>query len=233
LAIRDKRSRYLAGLVLLCGLLMLLLVQHTANPLNRLQWVMIFCSALLLLLCGVLTPMIEVEAQITNLRFMLMGYPVEFFNEVLYFQSKSILDVVSILTATREADMVLVGVLLMTFSVIFPSLKLLASILFIYDPMGLRRSAAVEFFALKSSKWSMADVMVIAIFMAYIGFNGMISSQLELITRGAASAGVDVLTTNGTTLRLGFFMFLAFCVFSLFISTMMESAIRERETGGS
>jgi hypothetical protein len=233
LAVRDKRSRYLAGLVLLCGLLMLLLVQHTANPLNRLQWVMIFCSALLLLLCGVLTPMIEVEAQITNLRFMLMGYPVEFFNEVLYFQSKSILDVVSILTATREADMVLVGVLLMTFSVIFPSLKLLASILFIYDPMGLRRSAAVEFFALKSSKWSMADVMVIAIFMAYIGFNGMISSQLELITRGAASAGVDVLTTNGTTLRLGFFMFLAFCVFSLFISTMMESAIRERETGGS
>jgi hypothetical protein len=71
----------------------------------------------------------------------------------------------------------------------------------------------------------MADVMVIAIFMAYIGFNGMIGSQLDLITRGAASAGVDVLTTNGTSLQPGFFMFLAFCVFSLVVSTIMESAL--------
>jgi hypothetical protein len=41
--------------------------------------------------CGVLTPMLEVEARISQLRFMLMGYPVEFSNEVFYFQSKSIL----------------------------------------------------------------------------------------------------------------------------------------------
>ena len=83
----------------------------------------------------------------------------------------------------------------------------------------------VRFFAFKSGKWSMADVMVVSIFMAYIGFNGMIASQLELITRGAASAGVDVLTTNGTALQPGFFMFLAFCVFSLIVSTMLESSL--------
>ena len=35
----------------------------------------------------------------------------------------------------------------------------------------------VRFFVLKSGKWSMADVMVVAIFMAYIGFNGIITSQ--------------------------------------------------------
>jgi hypothetical protein len=71
----------------------------------------------------------------------------------------------------------------------------------------------------------MADVMVIAILMAYIAFDGMVSSQLNLISRGAATAGVEVLTTNGTNLQPGFFMFLAFCVFSLFVSTLMEASI--------
>lgn len=228
LASREKRTDYLAIGVLLCAVLILLVARRGAGTANPVPWVLLSVSAMLLLACGVLTPMLEVEAQIAELRFMLMGQPVEFANEVFYFQSKSILDVVTILTARDEADMVLVGILLMTFSVIFPSLKLLASIVLIYNPRGLRESAAVRFFALKSGKWSMADVMVIAIFMAYIGFNGMISSQLDLITRGAASAGVQVLTTNGTDLQLGFFMFLAFCLFSLAISTTMESTIGRR-----
>jgi hypothetical protein len=232
LAAVDRQSRYLAGGVLLCAVLMLLAVRRTAEPSHPLPWVLLSLSAMLLLACGVLTPMLEVEAQISQLRFMLMGHPVEFFNEVIYFQSKSILDVVSILTSTRKADMVLVGLLLMTFSVIFPSLKLLASVVVIYNPGGLRQSAPVRFFAFKSGKWSMADVMVIAIFMAYIGFNGMIGSQLDLITRGAASAGVDVLTTNGTSLQPGFFMFLAFCVFSLVVSTIMESALEHGDQQG-
>jgi hypothetical protein len=225
LAAVDRQSRYLVGGVLLCAVLMLLVVRRTPGPSHPLPWVLLSLSAMLLLACGVLTPMLEVEAQISRLRFMLMGYPVEFFNEVIYFQSKSILDVVSILTSTRKPDMVLVGFLLMTFSVIFPALKLLASVICVYNSGGLRQSAPVRFFAFKSGKWSMADVMVIAIFMAYIGFNGMIGSQLDLITRGAASAGVDVLTTNGTSLQPGFFMFLAFCVFSLVVSTTMESAL--------
>ena len=223
----NEQSSYLAIALCLGAALMLLAVYRATDPSNPLPWVLLSLSAMLLLACGVLTPMLEIEAQISHLQFMLMGYPVEFFNEVVYFQSKSILDVVSILTATREVDMVLVGILLMTFSVVFPLLKLLASIVYIYNPRDLRRSMAVKFFAFKSAKWSMADVMVIAIFMAYIAFNGMIDNQWELVSRGAASAGVDVLTSNGTALQLGFYMFLAFCIFSLFISTIMESAIRK------
>jgi hypothetical protein len=234
LAGREQRTEYLAVGVLLCAVLILLVVRRGTGSGHPLPWVLLSLSAMLLLACGVLTPMLEVEAQIAELRFMLMGQPVEFANEVFYFQSKSILDVVTILMARDEADMILVGVLLMTFSVIFPSLKLLASLVFIYNPRQLRKSKVVRFFALKSGKWSMADVMVIAIFMAYIGFNGMISSQLDLITRGAASAGVQVLTTNGTDLQLGFFMFLAFCLFSLAISTTMQSAIgRSGKENGS
>ncbi|MEJ8566458.1 paraquat-inducible protein A [Elongatibacter sediminis] len=230
LAHHQGRSRNLAGLALICALLMLLEVKHAGQAGNRAQWILLSGAAGLLLACGILTPMIEVEAQINQLSFTLMGEPVRFYNEVLYFQSKSILDVVSILTATREPDMVLVGVLLVTFSVAFPLLKLLASIAYAYDLRGLRHNAFIEFFALKSGKWSMADVMVIAILMAYIAFNGMINSQLNLISQGARRASVEVLTTNGTTLQLGFFMFLSFCLFSLLVSTLMETAISLDET---
>ncbi len=218
----DATARSHSLLTLLCAALMLLLVGRNRLAGNRVQWMLLCGAALVLLLCGLLTPMLEVEAQITHLRFMLLGHPVEFFNEVLYFQSKSIFDVVSILMSKREPDMILVGVLLVTFSVIFPMLKLLSSVLYVYAGGAIRENVLVRFFALKSGKWSMADVMVIAILMAYIGFNGMISSQLDLISRGAVASDMSVLTTNGTALQPGFFMFLAFCVFSLVVSALME-----------
>jgi hypothetical protein len=223
----DAKARSGALLALLCAALMLMQVARRPAQGNRAQWMLLCGAALVLLLCGLLTPMLEVEAQITHLRFMLLGHPVEFFNEVLYFQSKSIFDVVSILVSKRQPDMVLVGVLLVTFSVIFPMLKLLSSAIYVYSNNSLRENVLVRFFALKSGKWSMADVMVIAILMTYIGFNGMISSQLDLISRGAVASDMSVLTTNGTALQPGFFMFLAFCVFSLVVSGMMEEQYRQ------
>ena len=136
------------------------------------------------------------------------------------------LDVVAILTAKREIDMMLVGILIMTFSVIFPALKLIASMLYIYV-LRSRQSKIVEFFALKSSKWSMADVMVVAIFMAYVGFNGMIGSQMALIAEGGMARGVEALTTEGTALQIGFFMFLAFCIASLLAASLVDAVVKK------
>ena len=212
----------LTGAVLMLTALMLISVWMSASV-SAFSLSMLTAAAFVLMLCGVLTPMIEVEAQISDLRFTLLGEPVFFTDEVFYFQSKSVLDVVAVLTATGAWDMVLVGLLIMVFSVIFPLTKMAASILCIYRPATLGQQAVIRFFAYKSGKWSMADVMVVAIFMAYIGFNGLISSQLGAFTQGAASAGVEVLTTNGTSLQIGFFMFLAYCIFSLMSSTLMEN----------
>jgi hypothetical protein len=115
--------------------------------------------------------------------------------------------------------------LLVVFSVIFPALKVLATYLYYYDYQGLRQAGPVRFFALKSGKWSMADVMVIAIFMAYIGFNGLADSQLGSLRR--ANAALEVLTTNGTALAPGFFLFLGFVLASLLLSTIIENRIGE------
>lgn len=62
----------------------------------------------------------------------------------------------------------------------------------------------------------MADVMVIAMFMTYIGFNGIITSQLDQLNE--TGPGLDVLTTNGTSLQPGFYLFLAYVLLGLFFS---------------
>ncbi len=182
-------------------------------------------ATLILLAGGILTPMIEIEARIAQLSLQVLGEPVIFTNQVLYFQTKSVFDVVSLLMRTGAADMILVAVLLVVFSLIFPALKVLATYLYYYDYRGLRHAGPVRFFALKSGKWSMADVMVIAIFMAYIGFNGLAGSQLGSLRR--ANAALEVLTTNGTALAPGFFLFLGFVLASLLLSTMIENRIGE------
>ncbi len=182
---------------------------------------MLSAATLMLLSAGVMTPMIEVEARIDELSLSLLGKPLIFTDQVLYFQSKSILDLVQVLTATGAADMILVAVLVVLFSLIFPAAKLLASLLYYTNLKGLRSWALVHFFALRSGKWSMADVLVVAILMAYIGFDGLISSQLAELS--GLGRQVNLLSTNGTNLQLGFFLFLAFVLASLFLSALLEA----------
>jgi uncharacterized membrane-anchored protein len=62
----------------------------------------------------------------------------------------------------------------------------------------------------------MADVMVVAIFMAYIGFNGIISSQFGKLS--TTSEEIVALTTNGTSLQPGYYLFLTYAVLAMFLS---------------
>jgi NADH:ubiquinone oxidoreductase subunit K len=62
----------------------------------------------------------------------------------------------------------------------------------------------------------MADVMVVAMFMAYIGFNGIITSQFGQLS--SASQELVILTTNGTSLQPGYYLFLAYTLLALFLS---------------
>ena len=183
-------------------------------------------ATLVVLAVGVWTPMIEVEARIAELRLQLLGEPISFTNQVLYYQSKSILDVVAVLAKTGKADMLLVAVLITLFSLVFPLAKVLAGFLYYFDYRGLRGNGLVYFFALRSGKWSMADVLVVAMLMAYIGFRGLIQNQLSTIARSARN--VDVITTNGTSLQLGFYLFLAFVLASLVLSSMLEARLQRR-----
>ncbi|MBK1646739.1 paraquat-inducible protein A [Thiocapsa imhoffii] len=180
----------------------------------------LMAATLVLLVGGLTTPMITVDARLAEISIQVLGEPIVFRDQVLYFQSKSILDVMRVLIDSGGADMLFVAVLLTLFSLIFPLLKLLATGVYVSGVRGARGSAVVRFFALRSGKWSMADVMVVAIFMAYVGFEAVVANQLSVLR--AAGPSVAVLTTNATALEPGFFLFLSFVLGSLVLSSVLD-----------
>ncbi len=209
----NLRVIVLLGAVLLAFLINLI----QKGKLNQAQSILLILSSLCLLLGGIITPMIELEARIDMLIFQLLGEEVVFRNNILFFQSKSITDMVRILMTDGSIQMVSVGILIFTFSIVFPSLKLICSYLYSLNIDKLKENKVIRFFVIKSGKWSMADVMVVAIFMAYIGFNGIVGSQMDNLSRSSQS--IEILTTNGTHLTGGFYLFLCFCLASLFLSS--------------
>jgi hypothetical protein len=210
-----------AYLFKLCLILIILttilfaLAGFSKEPLPAPQFILMLIVLLGLLAAGVTTPMIDLEAKISKMSFVLLNHPVTFENQVMYFQSKSIMDVFGIMIHHKYFEMKAVGILMVMFSIVFPLLKMFSSLGYYYSDK-LRDSKWIQFFVLKSGKWSMADVLVIAIFMAYIGFNGIISNQFDKFN--ALSDELELLTTNGTSLQPGFYIFFAYVILALFLS---------------
>ena len=178
--------------------------------------------ALILLYTGLVAPMIEIDARIREMNFILIGKNIQFHNQVLFYQSKSILDVVKILIATGKADSVFVGILLLVFSIIFPVSKLLATNIYLFGSQKWKNSGVMKFFAFKSGKWSMADVMVVAIFMAYIGFNGILDGEMGKMNADMNNGLMTSIATNKTSLQPGFILFISFVLFGLILSVILN-----------
>jgi hypothetical protein len=198
------------------------------RPLAPFRYILLVLSLIILLIAGVTTPMIDLEAKISQMSFMLMGHPIHFENQVLYFQSKSILDVFWIMIIHQDIQMKFVGVLLITFSIFFPLLKIVSSLGYYYNYHQTRENPVIKFFVLKSGKWSMADVMVVAMFMTYIGFNGIITNQLGQLSSSAPQE-LEILTTNGTSLQPGYYLFLTYTLLALFLSGFLTGKPQAHE----
>jgi hypothetical protein len=198
------------------------LVMIARPVLRRSSVVLLSLFCVVLLAGGVLTPMLEVEAKITRASLTFLGEPIAFQDQSLYFQSKSVIEVFRTLITMGRPEMWLVGVLVLMFSVVFPILKLLSLGFGLYKP-ALLRNRVVKFLALDSSKWSMADVMVLAIFMSFVAFNGLIASALNRVNE----TGADFLIpTDSSRVLPGYYLFIGFCLASLVLSKKLERGLK-------
>lgn len=214
----DTSLAFNNTVLLLLFLLLLILIFFLKSLYPILITTFVFIAFLFLFL-GVLLPMIDIDARISSMEFQLLGEPIVFENQVLYFKSKSILEMAKIMLTQGDIKVLLVGLLVLLFSVIFPILKLIATLLYSFNKK-FSNNKIVQFITFKSGKWSMADVMVIAIFMTYIGFDGILTSQLQEISN--VSKKVSIITTNHSELQNGFFYFLGFTLISLSISSVLK-----------
>ena len=182
-------------------------------------------TLLIWLAVGVVMPLLLVDARIDRLQFSMLDHPVTFTDQVVFFQSKSILDVVRLLVFQGNGlGSMLAGGGVLLFSVIIPSIKLGATFLWRKDAPWTR-SWVGKTLLFNSAKWAMADVMVVAIFLSYLGFNGVLNDQMQNLE--GVSDRLEILTTSGSTLLPGFFVFFGFALMSIILSSRLKSADSE------
>ena len=222
LTIERQRKPYTIALFTITFLLFVLVVFSMDLKKPEFAFLTIICG--ILLLVGLLLPMINIDARVSEMNFQLLGEEISFHDQVLYFKSKSILEVVMLMLSKSKLDVLLVGFLVLLFSVLFPVSKLTTSLFYLYSEKA-RESKVAGFLVFKTAKWSMADVMVVAIFMAFIGFSGIVSEQLKDLETIALN--VDIFTTNASSLQIGFYIFTSFAVLSTLVSYKLQYNFKE------
>ncbi len=170
--------------------------------------------ALACLHVGLTYPMLEITALERNLdigalpiKTSVMGFSVDLNIEqvfegdmIFYYQSKSVLELVSTLFEQRNW---IVAISILSFSILFPVLKLLFTCLMLFGGK-LSNNTISRFFVQYAGKWSMADVFVVSVFLAYLAFSNM---QVGITTESNVLAGL--------------YFFMGYCLLSIFSSHLI------------
>jgi len=224
--LQPRQYRY--AFAMIGGVLVLLGLWYLLRRSRRLYvslYILSIAMALVILLVGLTTTMIEIDLRIKSLNFQLLGETISFQNQVIYFQTKSIVEVVVLLLRNGKYDSMLVGALILCFSIFFPITKLLSTGIYLLGNRSWSKNKFIYFFAFKSGKWSMADVMVVAILMAYIGFNGLVEDALHSLNY--RSNTFTSISSSNTSLQPGYIIFVAFVLYGLVLSQILQWITRE------
>lgn len=209
---------FLAGASLL---FLILIYVFSAKAAQKSTWrsLGVLSVALICLLVGLFTPMLEIGAFEQDLSipirfetrlFSLNVDHTQVFEGDMYFyyQSKSIIELISLLFKQNNW---IVGLSIFAFSLVIPFTKLLISFLQV-GKFSFSRHPGLNQLMKKIAKWSMADVFVAAIFLAFLAFSNM-------------ESGVQ---TQSRTL-IGLYFFLAYVLLSIWLGSLNERIIQKME----
>ena len=226
---RIKQEQKKLGYLLIGMLLLVLLVWVFVVRMKTFYSVTFLFSvaiSFLTLYIGISLPMIEIDARIGSLDLKLLSSHIIFKDQVIFFRTKSILDVIKILITDGKGETIFVGCLILLFSVLFPSFKLICATLYLF--IKNKNNAFIKYMAFKSGKWSMADVMVVAVFMSYVGMQGILNDQLSDLN--VQKETFNMLTTNKSNLQPGFIIFVCFVLFNLALAEILEHVTKEKQS---
>ena len=200
--------------------LVLWLLMRRMTHLHATLFFMSLLFALVLLAVGVTSSIIEVDAQLQTFNLALAGNNLSFNNQDLFFQSKSIVEIIRTLMSQPKPDTVVVGVLMMLFIIILPVVRIVAKGIHILGNKALAENKVVLYLAFDSAKWDMADVMVVGTLMTYIGLNGILRNELSEIE--FHTSNLNTTTGNYTSLQPGYFIFVGFVAFAFILAAILN-----------
>lgn len=219
--IHRDTYRYAFGMLgCIVAILLLWIVLRNKRDLHVWLYILSVVSAMILLIVGLTTTMIEIDARISKMDLHFLGKAISFKDQGLFFQSKSIIDVVMLLLRTGKLDSQVVGILILVFSVLFPFMKLASTGVALVSENKWGKNKFIHYFAFNSGKWSMADVMVVAILMSYIGFNGIIPASQTGIHFNNDT--VTTISTNNTSVQPGYIIFISFVIYGFVLSAILK-----------
>lgn len=212
----EQRVRLVFGILAACFLIAWALSGWTGQLASVITMTL---ASVLMLILGVSLPMIDIEALLNSFTLKVMGTEINFDRQYIYYQSKSILDVTRTLLEGRGLDLKIVGLMVLCFSVVFPFIKLILTAIFVLSEKA-GNSSAIKNIIFYLGKWSMADVFVVALFMAYIGFYGIVNAQLDQIEHNRTGFAVE--TVNQSHLSPGALFFTSYCVMSIILGMILN-----------
>jgi len=140
----------------------------------------------------------------------MIGFNVDFKGRTYYFyQTKSIMGLIKILFTEKNY---LVGIAILLFSLILPIVKLICSFGQLLSAK-FARNKLVNFITNKLGKWSMADVFVVSIFLAYLSFKNI-------------DSGVEM----QTELLFGLYCFGSYVILSLLATHFINRALKAQKS---
>ena len=71
-------------------------------------------------------------------------------------------------------------------------------------------------------KWSMADVFVIGVFLAFLATENQVQENRFQVEALGAQLEVGIVTRVTSTLGPGFYFFLGYCIFSIFWTQVLK-----------
>lgn len=138
------------------------------------------------------------------------------------------LSLIGTITELWQDDRILVAVLILLFSICIPLLKT-ALVTIAYYLKNHHLANKMVSFVNAIGKWSMADVFVVAIFLAVMSTNhAETASQHQLSMFGFK---LDIMMSSATlsNVGIGFYYFTAYCILSLIGTQLSHSALKTKE----
>lgn len=213
LDLQMKADRYSGFLIAAIALYLIFLFFYSRN---KEEWSIalggLLLVALVCLTIGLFTPILEIAAYERDLSIPVkvkteflsldIDYTAKFEGEMyFYYQSKSIVELIGLLL--QQGNWI-VGLSILVFSLLFPLGKTLFTILALLKPNLVNRPL-FSFFIFKTSKWSMADVFVAAIFLSFLAFNNM-------------QTGIQ----TDSNILWGLYYFFAYCMLAILSAVLLQ-----------
>jgi paraquat-inducible protein A len=169
-----------------------------------------------LLIPGVTLPVygVTISSQVSA---ALIAQPVDV---TLYEQTRTILGTIRELWTSGNH---LVSALILLFSIIVPLTKASTLVASFYVAKESVKKGLIKVVDM-IGKWSMADVFVVAIFLAYLATRDQVQANTLTAQVFTQQVNVDMETHLTSTLGPGFYYFLSYCLFSIFWTQVLRHA---------